>query len=179
MRPQGHPSLSRAKNVAAVALVVIVLASSAVVIYSYTRKVTGISMLPTLEEGDLVVIQPVQVGQISLGDIIVYDPPCSAGGEAVIHRVVAYNNDGFLTKGDNNLVIDQAGGIAAGPVTQACIEGRVVFVNPYLEKLSELPYGLNYVIAAAIVLFVLFGELRTLRGRDENPEVVSSEGSGA
>jgi signal peptidase I len=142
---------------------VIVLASSGLLIYTYSRKVTGISMLPTLEEGDLVVIQPVPITQISVGDIIVYDPPCSAMGTAVIHRVVNVAGNGFITKGDNNQLNDQAGGIALAPVTPGCIEGKVVFVIPYLEKLSELPYGINYIIAATIVIYVLYGELRAVR----------------
>jgi signal peptidase I len=159
--------LSPAKNAAAVLLVIVLLAGSALFIYTYTRKVTGVSMVPTLEEGDLVVLQPVTANQVAIGDIIVYDPPCSAEGAAVIHRVVnvAANGAGssFITKGDNNGLTDQAAGIANGPVTQGCIEGKVVFVIPYLEKLSELPYGLNYLLAILIVVFVFYGELRSRR----------------
>ena len=158
-----RPRLSKTRAALVTLLVVIVLASSAFAIYSFTRKVTGISMLPTLEEGDLVVVQPISMAQVSVGDIIVYDPPCSAIGEAIIHRVVNIASDGFITRGDNNGQTDQSGGIARSPVTQSCLEGKVVFVIPYLEKLSELPYGMNYVLAALIVIFVLYTEVKSWR----------------
>ena len=140
----------------------LVLALAAIAIYSYTRKVTGTSMLPTLEQGDLVVVQPTPISQITVGDIIVYDPPCSAFGESVIHRVVEVESGGLITKGDNNNYTDQAAGIARTPITQSCLQGKVTLVIPYLERLSELPYGINYIIAALIVIFVLFTELRSL-----------------
>ncbi len=164
--------MSAAKNAAAVLLVIVLLAGSALFIYTYTRKVTGISMLPTLEEGDLVVLQPVTINQVAVGDIIVYDPPCSSEGTAVIHRVINVAGNGFITKGDNNGWTDQTGGIANGPVTQGCIGGKVVFVIPYIERLSDLPYGINYLLAALIVIFVVYGELRS---RDQPaPEAQSS-----
>ena len=161
--------MSRARTAVTILIIVLVIASSALLIYTYSRKVTGVSMLPTLEEGDLVVIQPVSVNQISVGDIIVYEPPCAGNGLAVIHRVVDVAGNGFITKGDNNGLTDQGYGIALGPVTQNCVEGKVVFVIPYLEKLSELPYGLNYVIAAAIILYVVYGELRPQRQNQSSP----------
>jgi signal peptidase I len=127
-------------------------------ILTYTRRVSGISMLPTLEDGDLVVIQPTQAASVSVGDVIVYGSPCSATGEAVIHRVVGTSGGGFITKGDNNQLTDQAAGIAASPIYSNCLIGKVVFVVPYLERLASLPYGANYAIAALIVVLILFIE---------------------
>ncbi|MDA4121478.1 MAG: signal peptidase I, partial [Thaumarchaeota archaeon] len=69
---------------------------------TYTRRVENTSMLPTLEPGDLVVIQGTSMTDLRLGDIIVYDPPCSSTGVSVIHRVIAFQNGGAVTKGDNN-----------------------------------------------------------------------------
>jgi signal peptidase I len=129
----------------------------------YARKVTGTSMYPTLEEGDMVVVVNVPYSSLKVGDIVVYDPPCSATGNSVIHRVVGVGAGGLLTKGDANSVTDQAGNIATGPVTAACIEGEVVFVIPYLEKLAFLPYDVNYMLAAAVVVMLIIGELHRSR----------------
>ena len=160
--------------------VVLILASSAFAIYTYTRRVSGISMLPTLEEGDLVVVQPVPINQVSVGDIVVYTSPCSEFGEAIIHRAVNVAGNGFITKGDNNGLTDQGAGLANAPITQSCLEGKVVFVIPYLERLSELPYGVNYVIASLIVVFVLYTEIRSWRSADEGgKEATPGEASGA
>jgi signal peptidase I len=135
---------------------------------TYTRRVDGVSMLPTLEEGDLVVIEPVQMSSIHVGDIVVYDGSCSGifyGGTPapVIHRVANITGRGLITRGDNGLTnprTDQEAGIARRPITQDCIEGKVVFVVPYVERLATLPDGLNYVLAALIVAAVLVYELR-------------------
>ncbi len=126
---------------------------------TYTRRVTGVSMLPTLEEGDLVVIEQTTMASVNVGDIIVYGPPCSASGFSVIHRVVGSTDGGFVTKGDNNPGTDLTESIAVSPITQGCIEGKVVFVVPYVERLASLPDGLNYVLAALIILAVILYEL--------------------
>ena len=138
----------------------------AAVLLTYTRRVDGHSMLPTLEDGDLVFIQKVSASDIHIGDIIVYDPGtstyeagCSAVGSSVIHRVINITGTGnFVTKGDNN-PSDDRGGISNGAVQYKCIAGKVVFVVPYIERLASLPYGLNYIIAILIFMGVIYAEL--------------------
>jgi signal peptidase I len=151
-----------------------------------TRRVDGYSMLPTLEGGDLVVIQNVPVDQVHTGDIIVYNGLCSAGGESVVHRVVNITAAGLITKGDNNPGTDQALGIAISPITSQCLEGKVIFVIPYVELLAYyidangLPQWLNYIPSIVILIIVIasiMGEKeqdesdKTTRPRDENANV--------
>jgi len=136
-----------------------------------TRRVDGTSMLPTLEGGDLVVIQSAAISQIHVGDIIVYGAPCSAGGESVVHRVVSNTSDGLITKGDNNPGTDQALGIAQyqghpQPIIQQCLEGKVVFVIPYVELLAYyidqngLPQWFNYIPSILILVIVIISVFR-------------------
>ncbi len=127
-----------------------------------TRRVDGVSMLPTLEGGDLVVIQNVPVNQIHVGDIIVYSGVCSAQGESVVHRVVNITaGGGLITKGDNNRYTDQYSHIATGPIIQQCLEGKVVFVIPYVELLAfyidqnGLPQWFNYIPSIFILIIVV------------------------
>ncbi|MDG6920164.1 MAG: signal peptidase I [Nitrososphaerota archaeon] len=126
-----------------------------------TRRVDGHSMLPTLEGGDLVVLQSVPISDVHVGDIIVYGGSCSALGISVVHRVVAITSAGLITKGDNNPGTDQSLGIATGPITQGCLEGEVVFVIPYVELLAYyvdtygLPQWLNYLPSILIILVVV------------------------
>jgi signal peptidase I len=151
---------------------------------TYTRRVDGTSMLPTLQQGDLVVIDNVPMNSIHVGDVIVYSGTCSGvyydGGPApVIHRVVQVTASGFITKGDNNPGTDQAMGIARSPIVQSCIEGKVVFVVPYIELLASLPDGLNYVLAALIVIAVIAYELWADRGKpQQNSNAVRPSGRG-
>ena len=137
----------------------------------FARKVTGTSMYPTFEEGDMVVVWKVPYASLKVGDVVVYDPPCSATGASVIHRIVNVGGSGFLTRGDNNFATDQEAGIATGPVTSECVEGEVVFVVPYLEKLAFLPYGANYALAAIVLILLVISELY---GRGKKNEAVTA-----
>ncbi|MBI3840576.1 MAG: signal peptidase I [Thaumarchaeota archaeon] len=144
---------------------------------TYTRRVDGVSMRPTLEEGDLVVISGADPGNVVVGDIIVYDPPCSSTGFSVIHRVVGVQGTGFITRGDNNPSTDQAAGIADGPITGDCIVGKVVYVVPYVERLASLPYGTNYILAVLIFVGVIYFELRDRNGDEGKEEEMKPPGS--
>jgi len=73
--------------------------------------VEGYSMLPTLYNGDIVIVHKPSPYDIKVGDILVYQ---SLRGELVIHRVVRINTGPgckplcYVTKGDNNPVDDVA-----------------------------------------------------------------------
>jgi signal peptidase I len=157
---------------------VLLLLLFAYFLLNYTRRVDGPSMLPTLEGGDLVVIQPVLTNDVHPGDIIVYGPPCSENGESVIHRVVGVaGGGGFLTQGDDrktNPNTDQNLNIANSPITQACLIGKVLFIVPYIERLASLPYGLNYFVAALIFVVIIISELAGRRPpREAEPGAVA------
>lgn len=143
-------------------------------VQSDTRRVDGTSMLPTLEGGDLVVIQRVSLSNVQVGNIIVYNNLCSTGGESVVHRVVNITSTGLITKGDNNPVTDQAGGIASRPIVQQCLEGKVVFVIPYVELLAyyvdlhSLPQWFNYLPSVLILAVVVASiMLQTSEGKEK------------
>ncbi len=66
--------------------------------------VSGNSMFPTYEDGDLVVAR---VGEPSVGDVVVYSPEM-LGGARVVHRIVGGNaDDGWEIQGDANSYADQ------------------------------------------------------------------------
>ncbi len=137
------------------------LLSWAYFVQADTRRVDGFSMLPTLEGGDLVVIQGVPVSDVHVGDIVVYNNLCSTGGESVVHRVVNITSNGLITKGDNNPRNDFVSNISVSPITQRCLEGKVVFVIPYVELLAyyvdanQLPQWLNYLPSILILIIVI------------------------
>ena len=161
------------KSTAIYVAAVILLLFWAYFVQTDTRRVDGHSMLPTLEGGDLVVLQSVPISDIHVGNIIVYDGSCSALGISVVHRVVAITPAGLITKGDNNPGTDQSLGIASSPITQNCLVGKVIFVIPYVELLAYyvdtygLPQWLNYLPSILIILIVV-GSL--LMQPEEDPE---------
>jgi len=63
--------------------------------------VSGSSMVPTLHDGDLVVVR--ERDRYDIGDIIAFHVPDGAGpSEYVIHRVVGGSeSEGYVTRGDN------------------------------------------------------------------------------
>lgn len=70
--------------------------------------VSGVSMLPTLESGDLVVLH--QAESYDVGDVIAFRVPEGqpGAGALVIHRIVDGSAaDGFIMRGDNKNVVDE------------------------------------------------------------------------
>jgi signal peptidase len=87
------------------------------------------SMRPTLDVGDLVVVEKVNSGAIQLGDMIQY----LRGNEVITHRVISiYRDRGitfFITKGDANSVPDD-------PVAEQIVLGKTLFTIPKLGWIS-------------------------------------------
>lgn len=91
--------------------------------------VSGPSMKPSLEAGDVVIVNEIDPRSVKVGDIIKF----KLGPRFVVHRVVqiAPTKSGpvFVTKGDNNNVNDP-------PITAAQIEGKVILDVPYVGRLT-------------------------------------------
>jgi|GEM_PF-1058201 len=80
------------------------------------------SMVPTMEKGDLVIVQGGT--EIKVGDIVVFDSPVY--NYPVIHRVMGITADGITTKGDHNSVQDNW----VIPVDK--IHGKAIMRIPYV-----------------------------------------------
>jgi len=138
-----------------------------------------LSMRPTLEVGDLVIVEAVPYSSIHVGDVIVFERPdstgaCTSASEIIVHRVVNMTSAGLITQGDNrqtNPVPDE--GPPANewpPVPASCVKGMVVVALPFLGKISEaFPPPLNYILVVAIVLLIFMVELYNGR-KDEGDE---------
>jgi signal peptidase len=90
--------------------------------------VTG-SMRPTLDVGDLIVVEKVSSGAIQPGNMIQY----LRGNEVITHRVISiYRDRGvtfFITKGDANNVPDD-------PVSEQIVLGKTLFTIPKVGWVS-------------------------------------------
>ncbi len=95
--------------------------------------VEGNSMLPTYEEGDLVIIYGKDVEHIEVGEVIVFRVGFEGAPDFVIHRVVAIKETSgdlyFKTKGDNNPFNDTE---LWGWIPEENIVGVVIFRIPYV-----------------------------------------------
>lgn len=108
------------------------------------------SMLPTFDQGDILLLQG--QGQYEINDIIVFSP--SPDAIPVVHRVITINADGtYQTKGDANksqLPFEKH-------IEPDQIHGKVILIVPYLGwvKIGISEFILpNIIWLAGIVIFL-------------------------
>jgi signal peptidase len=98
--------------------------------------VSGASMAPALNPGDIVILRPVDAETIQIGDII----RVVQAETPILHRVVEIRDEGgsreYITQGDANNVPDP-------PARADQIDGRVVLVIP---KIGWLAIGVRRVL---------------------------------
>jgi len=96
---------------------------------------------------------------------------------------VAIVSSGLITKGDNNQGTDQSSNIAISPITQQCLEGKVIFVIPYVELLAYyidangLPQWFNYITSIIILVIVVISVLGEEEEEDKNEKGDDSTGN--
>jgi signal peptidase len=99
--------------------------------------VTGMSMSPTLETGDIVITREIPAEAVQVGDIIRFRD--EEARSYVVHRVLVIESEGgrmrFITQGDGNNAPDP-------PVRPGQLEGKVVLIVPKLGWLSIKLRGL-------------------------------------
>lgn len=100
------------------------------------------SMSPTLEVGDLVVVQ--EKDDYEVGDVVVYQ----SGSKLIVHRIIARAGDQVVTQG-------QANNVADPPIDSSAIKGKVVAHVPGLGlavNALKTPVGILLVLIAAFAL---------------------------
>ncbi len=141
------------------------------------------SMEPTYPPGTLVVVKPVDMDDIAVGDVITYQLE-SGKATVVTHRVVGVSNrfDGttqLITQGDANDDPDPL------PVAEVQVRGRLWYSAPYLGRLNNVLSGQErqwavFGVSAALIGYAAFMFVTALRDRRrvkrESPEPVT-EGS--
>jgi len=136
------------------------------------HAVVSESMVPTLQVGDLLVVQGVvDASGINAapktGDVIVFRKPTDPS-EFIVHRAVdkTYREGSwfFKTKGDNNFGLDPWGEVPENYVI-GIVVGRVPLLG-YLKIFLGSPWGIALFII--LILILLFADyIPLLRGRSE------------
>ncbi|MFB6187483.1 MAG: signal peptidase I, partial [Halobacteriaceae archaeon] len=122
------------------------------------------SMAPTINEGDGYILVP--AGEVTPGEIITfYSPKRNA---YITHRVVKETPAGFITKGDNNPVTDQATGLQ--PVDRSQIVGEVLTIGgtpiiiPHLGTLLGVFKSIQNIVIAGLLLAFTYSFLTANEG---------------
>ena len=98
------------------------------------------SMEPTLQTGDgYVPIPTVVAGEVTEGDVVVFEAETVDGGGLTVHRVVEETEQGYVTKGDANFVTDQDAGET--PVTDGQVVAVALTVNGEVVRIPGLGTG--------------------------------------
>jgi signal peptidase I len=115
------------------------------------NTVTSGSMRPSIQPGDLVVLQRVPSTALKVGDVIAYATP--QGGEPLLHRIVTLDpRPGAVlvqTQGDANQTPDY------GPVQLDVTAYRMVASIPLLGLLIELRAWIWLAFGAVLLLIAL------------------------
>jgi len=126
--------------------------------------VEGVSMEPTLHEGDILIVKGVHPKDIEIGDIIVFESsestPHILPNKTVVHRVIDIKYDEernqylYLTKGDNN----KTNPIPDGWVPDEDVYGVVIFIIPRVGVVSlwlRRSHLAPIIIGALIVIMII------------------------
>lgn len=113
------------------------------------------SMEPTMPPGTLVVVKPVDPGEISVGDVVTYQLE-SGKPTVVTHRVVssgltAGGEQVFTTKGDANESPDP------DPVRPVQIRGERVYFVPYVGRVTTFVTTSQRDLALTVIVAGLLG----------------------
>jgi len=114
------------------------------------------SMIPTLNVGDLIVVQggvtiDDLVAEYNTGDVIVFHKPQNPD-ELIVHRAVDRQSDHLITKGDANSGPDSWG------VHDGNLVGKVVWTIPFLGHIPlfvHTPTGILIVVLLIVILILL------------------------
>jgi signal peptidase len=150
------------KSLILLAVILVVIVASWFGLKSYLRTdypllaVASGSMVPTLNVGDLIIVQGgFTVSDINAthetGDIIVFHKPYNPD-ELIVHRAVGEKGDELLTKGDNNPTVDP------WEVNDGDLVGKVVWIVPYVGHVPlfvHTPTGLSVIVILIVILILL------------------------
>lgn len=163
---RGKRTAIRAIKLVAILLVIgpfLVHAVPQVVGASHSYVVLSDSMAPTINAGDVVVVESVEPTAIRKGDVITFQEG-TASAVPTTHRVVeVIRSEGaiaFRTKGDANEDPDQTSVVASQ------VLGEVIFVIPYLGyvvQFANTTYGFIALVIAPLSLLIITEVWRAVR----------------
>ncbi len=113
------------------------------------------SMSPAIKTGSIVAVKP--ASSYNIGDVITFKKG-HGEREIVTHRIIGQTEQGFITQGDANNVVD------ANPVKEEAILGKVALTIPYAAyaaNSARSKFGLILLILIPALL-IIGGEVRKI-----------------
>lgn len=162
LKPKHRRVIIKVSTVAVVVLSVIGIYLGLQIVLATDRPfvaVAGGSMRPTLEIGDLLIIQGTSPTNIQPGDIIVFDTPGTNHTDQTVHRVnrtrtLPNGTIQFKTKGDANPNEDLQW------IPEQNVHGRVIHRIPYIGWLALDPTIPIIIVSIVVIIIILWPEKR-------------------
>jgi signal peptidase I len=90
-------------------------------------RAPGLSMYPTIRDGDIITVSPLKGGVLTSSDIVAFRHPGT--GKLVVHRIIGVSSDSFKIMGDNSSEPDGYVPLSLilGVVTSVERDGRPLF----------------------------------------------------
>lgn len=117
------------------------------------------SMAPAVPTGSVVVVHPVDPGEVGVGDVVTYQRDAGTVSY-VTHRVVSVHTDPvphLRTKGDANEAVDPE------PVAAGAVRGTVTYAVPYVGWVAGSTGLLGSGEAVAVVVLLVYAAYQVLR----------------
>ncbi|MEA2034033.1 MAG: S26 family signal peptidase [Euryarchaeota archaeon] len=121
---------------------------------------------------------PDMQGNMPYGDVIIYQPNGESSVHPIIHRALGWYEGsphaGYITKGDNNPVIDQRTGFNSigqiEPVKKEWIVGKALFSIPFVGY-----FPLHIIEFAIIVILLMFAHEYIMKRRNKNKDTKNTK----
>ena len=159
--------LKKLKNIIFKILYVLIIIYLSVFIPSFWGKkplvVISGSMEPTLHVGGILYYEKLNINDFNENDILVYE----LNKHTISHRIVDITENGFITKGDNNLSIDTY------EVNKTQVLGKGTdWSIPYIGYYADFIYNHKYLLFISVGVLIIdlsydYYKERKRRGKDE------------
>ena len=103
------------------------------------------SMEPILKVGGILYYEKININEFEEGDILVYQTK----EHIISHRIVDITNDGFITKGDNNKVLDSK--VNLNQVLGKGTNWSIPFIGYY----ADYVYNHKYLLYISLLIIIL------------------------
>ncbi len=114
-------------------------------IFGFSQAVvTSNSMDPYIKKGDFLIFKEKDNYEIS--DVVIF----SESDYYITHRIVDSNEEGFITKGDNNSTNDNS------ILNQDNIEGELIFKIPKLGTFLDFITSFTGIVLVLVIFFIIF-----------------------
>lgn len=130
----------------------------------------------SLDVNDMVIIRKATIDEVEIGDVIVFQGVNGSGNPIlVIHRVVDIQDEGIITKGDNNSSIDQPSyqDYVSNDNFQGIFQTKITFLKPLSQMMSSsksLIFGGLAVVLTIMLISEVIHLVRTYQ--DEKNEAI-------